>query len=113
MSKKRNNWVPIAAAIGGVAGVLYLVNNQASVRRDAYRTGRDAAASAGINLPDWYASLLPEATYTRDETRTAMYGAEIARILSAFGSGLPATNIPNELDTVGGGRFGVQFRPTF
>lgn len=49
---KKNNWVPLAAAVGAVAGVFYLITNSRTVRATAYRGVSSVADRAGVDLPD-------------------------------------------------------------
>lgn len=113
---KTPKWLPAAAAVGGIAGVLYILTNRASLQRAAYRSASSSYASAqaaagraGVNLPGLdFSGLLPEPTYTADEGRVAMYGAQLAEALAGINWTNPVrqqTSVPN----ASGSPFGVQF----
>jgi len=117
---KTPKWLPAAAAVGGIAGVLYILTNRASLQRAAYRnatsaysSAQAAAGGAGINLPGLdFSGLLPEPTYTSDENRVAMYGAQLAEALAGINWTNPTTqrtNVPN----ASGSPFGVQYEYGF
>lgn len=113
---KTPKWLPAAAAVGGIAGLAYLLTNRAALQRAAYRnvssgyaSAQAAAGSAGINLPGLdFSGLLPEPTYTPEENRVAMYGAQLAEALAGINWTNPTqqrTNVPN----ASGSPFGVQY----
>lgn len=112
--KKTPKWVPIAALVGGAAGVFYLLTNSTQATRSVGRATTQAASRYGLEVPGALADRFAAAeAFTYDERRVATYGAQLAEILGNARAMLAPVEGRTSTPNASGSPFGVQYEYRF